>query len=394
MAHKWWHVWGNQQQNNGLLNADPNTIAGQAESYMIPTNYTGRGAGWLNYNPNATPQEVTPESWKQSMIEAYQPGFMKEENVDKKYLSPTFTKTEPKTVMTPYGEREVQGGYTIDKFFQTGGELADSVLQKKIESGTASEVEKTSKQLDEELGKFHGSPKGKADPEWESTYGTKEGKAKWYENIGGITQNFLDNLDDPTFQTVLNMHIESKNGGDITDVLQAGVKTRKTVTDALLRAKANETSLVKQNLGIIDLLSKIGKTEAPSTSLIKSANELLSKNPYDLGDQTTEAAFAMASMAKALQAQNPSTYPDEYSALMGAIQLAEGSGGIQRDTWLSWGGKFRPENIQPIQTQNTAAMYPTSYQDALTAFQNRHPDASQEDIEAAIQANYPWLIKL
>ena len=162
----------------------------------------------------------------------------------------------------------------------------------------------------------------------------------------------------------------------------------------MLQAKANEVSLVKQNLGIIDLLASIGKAEAPSSNLIKSANELLSKNPYDLGDQTTEAAFAMASMAKALQAQSPSTYPDEYSALMGAIQLAEGSGGITKDTWLSWGGKFSPENIQPIQTQNTAAMYPTSYKDALTRYENEYPDASKEEIEASIQANFPWLVKI
>ena len=31
--------------------------------------------------------------------------------------------------MTPYGPVEMEGGYTIDTWFKTGGELADSVLQ-------------------------------------------------------------------------------------------------------------------------------------------------------------------------------------------------------------------------------------------------------------------------
>lgn len=392
MAHKWWHVWGNQQQNNGLLNADPASIAGQAQTYM---DNPVRGSGWLNYDPNAKPQEVTPESWKESMIEAYKPAFMKEENIDKKYFSPTFTQTETKTIMTPYGPVETGGGYTIDKFFQTGGELAEPIIQKKIEQGIVSGVETTSKKLDEALARPK-IPPGVAARRSEKTDITDTtDKQKWYQNIGGIVQNFLDNLDDPTFQTVLKMHTEARDGGDVVDVLQAGVTHKQKVTDALLQAKANESSLVKQNLGIIDLLSKIGATEAPSTNLIKAANELLSKNPYDLGDQTTEAAFAMSSMAKALQAQSPGTYPDEYSALMGAIQLAEGSGGIVKDSWWSsWGGKFYPEKIQPIQTQNTAAMYPTSYKDALTRYENEYPDASKEEIEASIQANFPWLVKI
>ena len=47
MAHKWWHVWGNQQQNNGLLNADPASIAGQAQTYM--------GTGLQNRMPGFNP---------------------------------------------------------------------------------------------------------------------------------------------------------------------------------------------------------------------------------------------------------------------------------------------------------------------------------------------------
>lgn len=361
MAHKWWHVWGNEQQNNGLLNADPNSITGQAQTYM--------GTGLQNRIPGFSPLLDNTENINNVV-----------NNVSRqKYIpvSPTLSEATP-----------IEGENLKGRQQYIPGQWEETTHENAM-------IQEYSTKLNEALESRPKIPPGVAARKSEKTDITDTtDKQKWYQNIGGITQNFLDNLDDPTFQTALNMHIESKNGGDITDVLQAGVKTRKTVTDALLQAKANEVSLVKQNLGIIDLLSSIGKTEAPSTNLIKTANELLSKNPYDLGDQTTEAAFAMASMAKALQAQNPSTYPDEYSALMGAIQLAEGSGGIQRDTWLSWGGKFRPENIQPIQTQNTAAMYPTSYQDALTAFQNRHPDASPEDIEAAIQANYPWLIKL
>jgi len=352
---------GNQQQNNGLLNADPASIAGQAQTYM-GTGLQNRMPGFsplLNNTENIT--NVDNNEGRQQYIP----------------VSPTLSEA------TPIDDENLKGR---QKYIpgQWEGTTHENAM-----------IQEYSTKLNEAVESRPKIPPGVAARRSEKTDITDTtDKQKWYQNIGGIVQNFLDNLDDPTFQTVLKMHTEAKDGGDIVDVLQAGVTHKQKVTDALLQAKANETSLVKQNLGIIDLLSKIGATEAPSTNLIKAANELLSKNPYDLGDQTTEAAFAMSSMAKALQAQSPSTYPDEYSALMGAIQLAEGSGGITKDTWLSWGGKFSPENIQPIQTQSIGAMYPTSYKDALTRYENEYPDASKEEIEASIQANFPWLVKI
>ena len=361
MAHKWWHVWGNQQQNNGLLNADPASIAGQAQTYM-GTGLQNRMPGFnplLNNTENIT--NVDNNEGRQQYIP----------------VSPTLSEATPIDDENLKGKQKYIPG-------QWEGTTHENAM-----------IQEYSTKLNEAVESRPKIPPGIAARRSEKTDITDTtDKQKWYQNIGGIVQNFLDNLDDPTFQTVLKMHTEAKDGGDVVDVLQAGVTHKQKVTDALLQAKANEVSLVKQNLGIIDLLASIGKAEAPSSNLIKSANELLSKNPYDLGDQTTEAAFAMASMAKALQAQSPSTYPDEYSALMGAIQLAEGSGGITKDTWLSWGCKFSPENIQPIQTQNTAAMYPTSYKDALTRYENEYPDASKEEIEASIQANFPWLVKI
>jgi hypothetical protein len=258
------------------------------------------------------------------------------------------------------------------------------------------ELKKTSKELDEELGKFNGMPSGESDPNWKSNYGTetkKEAKQKWYENIGNITQNFLNNLEDPTFQKVLAMHVEAKGGGDVTDVLQAGIKTSTKLTNALLEAKKNELTFTKANLDIINTLSGIGNVDPPSTSLLKTATSILDKNPYDLGNQVSEAAFALSSMAKALQVQNPNLYPDEYSALTAAIQLAESSGGITKDNWISWGGKFAPEKIKAIET-SSAINLPTTYSGAFDAYKAANTEATDNEIHAAIRENHPYLLQV
>ena len=258
------------------------------------------------------------------------------------------------------------------------------------------EVQKTSKELDDELGKFKGMPPGDSDPNWKSNYGTetkKEAKQKWYENIGNITQNFLNNLEDPTFQKVLAMHVEAKGGGDVTDVLQAGIKTSTKLTNALLEAKKNELTFTKANLEIINTLSGIGNVDPPSTSLLKTATSILDKNPYDLGNQVSEAAFALSSMAKALQVQNPNLYPDEYSALTAAIQLAESSGGITKDNWISWGGKFSPEKIKAIETRS-AINLPTTYSGAFDAYRALNTEVTDNEIHAFIRENHPYLLQV
>ena len=98
-------------------------------------------------------------------------------------------------------------------------------------------------------------------------------------------------------------------------------------------------------------------------------------------------------MAKALQVQNPNLYPDEYSALTAAIQLAESSGGITKDNWISWGGKFSPEKIKAIETRS-AINLPTTYSGAFDAYKATYTEATDNEIHAAIRENHPYLLQV
>jgi hypothetical protein len=186
--------------------------------------------------------------------------------------------------------------------------------------------------------------------------GTKEKNETTADKLKSGIDTFLNDLDKPGFQVALAMHMEAKNGGDITSVLFEGMKVKKKAEKDLLAAHANNLMTSKAELQIMKLYQDLTKADEPSTNLIKVATQMMEKD-YELGDQSSGAAFAISSMAMGIKRAEGIS---EFEALTKAIQLAESTKALKKDTWLSWGGKFDASKLFAGNAQTSAGTIPLS----------------------------------
>ena len=186
--------------------------------------------------------------------------------------------------------------------------------------------------------------------------GTKEKNETTADKLKSGIDTFLNDLDKPGFQVALAMHMEAKNGGDITSVLFEGMKVKKRAEKDLLAAHSNNLIASKAELQIMKLYQDLTKADEPSTNLIKIATGMMEKD-FELGDQSSGAGLAISSLAMSIKRKENIS---EYEALMKAIQLAESTESLKRDKWYTWGGSFDYNKLFTANTQTSSNVIPYS----------------------------------
>ena len=217
--------------------------------------------------------------------------------------------------------------------------------------------------------------------------GTKEKNETTADKLKSGIDTFLNDLDKPGFQVALAMHMEAKNGGDITSVLFEGMKVKKKAEKDLLAAHTNNLIASKAELQIQKLYQDLTKADEPSTNLIKVATQMMEKD-YELGDQSSGAAFAISSMAMRIKRAEGIS---EFEALTKAIQLAESTKALKKDTWLSWGGKFDASKLFTADAPAVSTGTPNSKADMLKQLMAANPSISTTEVLEYINTTYPSL---
>ena len=208
------------------------------------------------------------------------------------------------------------------------------------------------------------------------------------DKLTGAINGFMDKLDTPGFQTALAMHMEAKNGGDVTSVLFEGMKVKKKAKQDALTAHVNNLKVAKAELEIVSLYQTLGAADKPSKELITAATSLFSGGDYDFGDQSASAAYAMSSLAMGIKKKNPGM--DDFSALQLAISTVP-EGTLKKDTWYSWGGSFDPSKLFTANTNTVSVPTPTDKNSLLKQLTASNPTISQEEIATYIAQTYPNL---
>ena len=208
------------------------------------------------------------------------------------------------------------------------------------------------------------------------------------DKLTGAINGFMDKLDTPGFQTALAMHMEAKNGGDVTSVLFEGMKVKKKAKKDALAAHANNLAVSKAELQILKLYQDLNKADEPSKNLINAATTLMEKQ-YELGDQSTGAGFAVSSMAMGIKKKFPNM--SEYEALMQAVQLAESTKALQKDKWYTWGGKFDASKLFTAAPPVVSTGVPNSKADMLKQLMAANTGVSETEILQYINTTYPSL---
>ena len=206
--------------------------------------------------------------------------------------------------------------------------------------------------------------------------GTKEKNETTADKLKSGIDTFLNDLDKPGFQVALAMHMEAKNGGDITSVLFEGMKVKKRAEKDLLAAHINNLQTSKLELDIIKAYQSVGKTEQPQKELISALTAQFNSAPYKLGDKSGSAAYAISLMAMETAAANPGM--DPYTASQLVINtLPEGV--LEKNGWNPFaGGDFDPSKLATANAQINPEVV------AISALQ-REANAQGIDIQTALQ---------
>jgi len=173
--------------------------------------------------------------------------------------------------------------------------------------------------------------------------GTDKKSEGYLDKLNSGIDTFLNDLDNPGFQVALAMHMEAKNGGDITSVLFEGMKVKKKAKKDALAAHANNLAVSKAELEIVSLFNKLNAPDKPSKEFIAYATSMFDSNPYDFGNQSQQAAYFMTSLAMGIKKDNPGF--SDVEALQQAIATVP-EGTLKEDTfWNFFGGSFNPEKM-------------------------------------------------
>ena len=194
------------------------------------------------------------------------------------------------------------------------------------------------------------------------------------DKLTGAINGFMDKLDTPGFQTALAMHMEAKNGGDVTSVLFEGMKVKKKAKKDALAAHANNLAVSKAELEIISLFNKLDTPDKPSKEFIAYATSMFDSNPYDFGNQSQQAAYFMTSLAMGIKKDNPRL--SDIEALQQAIATVP-EGTLKKDTfWNFFGGSFNPEKL-----------FETSLSTAQSAVTTNLPNSKADMLKQLMASN-------
>ena len=371
MAHTWWHRGLLNQTNTA--NSNMNTLREQAETYM-GTGLQNRMPGFrplYNRTPNVT--NVNNNEGRQQYI----PVSPTLQNTTQRE-STGFFKKDPDKTLDIFGGNVTSGisNITDNPNFEIGMNT-NPEYQAQLKLAKEKEIQESSATLNQTMASKPEIPAGIKAKDADKENLAQE-KTKWYENIGKITQNFLNNLDDPTFQTALNMHIASKDGGDITDVLQAGIKTKAKVTEALLQAQKNQLDVQKTQLDMQVTSAKLTTPAKASKEVTNIISQTLQGGQYNLKENVANAAAGtIAETVEQLRVNNPNVPVNQL--INAAIQSEIDSGRLQKDPGGMFGMFNRGSYDITRSTGNTRS---------LSELKSRPSNAGKSDAEirAAVEA--------
>jgi hypothetical protein len=166
----------------------------------------------------------------------------------------------------------------------------------------------------------------------DNTDKTEEG---WQSGITNGINNFINRLGDPGFQTALAMHMEARGGGDITDVLFAGVNASNKAKSAMFQSQKNELELMKLQVQI----GNLQKPKEASKADIGAITSILTASDGQFELSKGDAALAapiIAGRVEVLQGMGM----DQGTAIQQAIQEAVQSGQLKGQDTASGLSKF------------------------------------------------------
>jgi hypothetical protein len=286
-------------------------------------------------NPYMASPSMTPEEFRQSMIDSYNPNKPKDPNT--MFLSPKFEPSK-QIVQTQFGPREVEGA-KITSLFQSGEEL-------NAEMKAAQDKEKV---FLEGGGKVEDTlPKNEEDiiPQKEPNESKKSFMDKL---VSGVNKVFtLQDTNPEAYNRImsgLDLYKRGQEGDDIATALLGNSKFKKEQAQALFDASLKALDFEQSTIKVAEAKRKLGTVDEPSADLQKMAKSILDTQ-YDIEDEGV--AFAISSRAKEFQAANPGI--GSGTALNFVIEQAVASGELTSGKGnIFKKGKFESKIGKPIE---------------------------------------------
>ena len=311
-------------------------------------------------NPYMASPSMTPEEFRQSMIDSYNPNKPKDPNT--MFLSPKFEPSK-QIVQTQFGPREVEGA-KITSLFQSGEELNTAIQESQdkekafLEGG--GKVEDT---LPDETDLF---PVKKPD----------ETKESFMDKlVSGVNKVFTLQDNNPEaynrIMSGLDLYKRGQDGDDIATALLGNSKFKKEQAQALFDASLKALDFEESTIKVQEAKRKLGTVDEPSADLQKMAKSILDTQ-YDIEDEGV--AFAISSRAKELQALNPGI--GSGTALNFVIEQAVASGELTSGKGKFGKGKFKSNEMLGNNTR--------SLQELKSRPSNK--GKTDEEIKAAVEA--------
>ena len=309
-------------------------------------------------NPYVTSPTMTPEQFKQSMIDQYNPNKAKDPNTI--FLSPTLTPNVTSTVQTQFGPQTMTGTRVTD-LFKTGEEINTEM---KAAQDKQKAFEESGGKVEDTLPKEETNIIPEKRPDESST--------DFLGRIGGaIDKIFTLQQTNPEsynrFMSGLDLYKRGQEGEDIATALLGNSKYNAEQAKALFDASLKALDFQQQTLKVQKTQQELSEVKEPSKELQSMATSILDKQ-YDIKDEGV--AFAMASRAKELQAQFPGI--GSGTALNFAIQSAVETGEL-----VSGKGKFGKGKFNPVMGKSFT----------LEQLQNANPGLSEEEIRKQAKAD-------
>lgn len=310
-------------------------------------------------NPYVTSPTMTPEEFRQSMIDQYNPNKAKDPNTI--FLSPTLTPNVTSTVQTQFGPQTMTGTKITD-LFKTGEEINTEM---KAAQDKQKAFEESGGKVDDTLPKEEKEetpiiPVKKPD----------ESSKDFLGRIGGaIDKIFTLQQTNPEsynrFMSGLDLYKRGQEGEDIATALLGNSKYNAEQAKALFDASLKALDFQQQTLKVQKTQQELSEVKEPSKELQSMASSIL-KNQYDIKDEGV--AFTLSSRAKEFQLLNPGV--GSGTALNFVIERAVETGEL-----ISGKGKFGSGKF----TANTGKS--KSVEEVMKQFNMSREEATQEIID-------------
>ena len=236
----------------------------------------------------------------------------------------------------------------------------------------------------------------------------KQGEVKKVDKLTGAINGFMDKLDTPGFQTALAMHMEAKNGGDVTSVLFEGMKVQKKSKKDLLNAhitnlaiKKGELGLIESSVNIMAKLNKANKIDSASKEEVAFAAGLVGpSSKFDLkkGDIPIAAGVLADSIKRFEAAGYDKATAAEYALkeLQAGGKLKEDANGFFSNLFSflpgeQSAGEFDLSGGLIPPKSNVSTNLPNSKADMLKQLMAANTNISEAEILQYINTTYPSL---